>query len=60
MSDSEILTDSDSQGVILPAGVRAFPAGNSQIDRKYRMMLAAFENKILGKLCLILNSNFHT
>ena len=28
-----------TQGVILPAGVRAFPAGNSQVDRKYRMIL---------------------
>ena len=27
------------QGVILPAGVRAFLAGNSQVDRKYRLIL---------------------
>ena len=50
-----------AQGVILPTGVRAFPAGNSQVDRKYRLILmqTAFENKNLGKSCLMLNSNFH-
>ena len=43
------------QGVILPAGVRAFPAGNSQVDRKSRMILmqATFENKILGTYVLM-------